>query len=851
MMNNKSRKHTGPLLGLKVIDFGHYYAGPMVGMMLADQGANVIRIVKPGEKEVTEQQWRLLNRNKKLLELDLKTDDGKAKALSLIAKADVLIENFRPGVMKRLGLDYASVKEANPGLVYLSLPGFASTDKERAHIQAWDGVIAAAAGVYQSHFLRKQLNFPPVYSSIPLTSSFGAMHGALAVMAALNARETQGSGTVLEVPLAEAGLSLFGDYFIFTKQGLGGPLRTEKADQPVPVPAIFKPFVAAADDNPAVLEEKLAGGWAALYGGSMFYTTADNKKIYLCAHNASHVQRLYSALGIYGQLLREGYINAGPWENDGLQNNISKYSGAGLSPERQRRLKQLVAEVIQQRTADEWEQRLEQANALFAVLRTRAEWLSLAPLRRSGLLCQMTQGATTLTVPGRVADMSGPENALRDTNPAEPQSLSAGQAQQQFAKPQPAATRYGPVALKKSALLQGVKVLDLSNIIAGPESTYNLAQYGAEVIKLERPQHFDYPNNLRVGLEVYQGKQSVLVDLTTQPGREIFNKLVCWADIVVHNILDDTATRLGVSQAQLKAINPDVIACQLSCFGGTWRNRGGWEQRLGHDEMGQVPTGVLTHYGSVANPQFHGGLFNDVMSGLALAFSSLLGLYQRHKTGYAGEGRASLARSSCFNQLPWMIDENGNSDWGEPGGQSAVGPSGWQRLYQCCDGWLFVGAHRERRHELMRQVTGGEPFSELELEAAFITRSCNHWQALLNAADIGCHRVMSVEDICAQGMRHVDNQAADETATASTEVLLWPDHPCGKPVVCLAPSWVRVGEQHSYRRLPPAPRRGAHTRTVLQTLGYRDEQIEALVRLKVAHDYLPALGSREVYFLNG
>jgi len=143
----KVTEYQGPLAGLNVIDFGHYYAGPMASMLLADQGATVVRIVRPGGQELPEQPYRLLNRNKKLVEIDLKTEDGKAQALALIEKADVVIENFRPGVMQRLGLDYASVKKSNPRLIYLSLPGFASTDKARAHIQAWEGVLGAAAAV--------------------------------------------------------------------------------------------------------------------------------------------------------------------------------------------------------------------------------------------------------------------------------------------------------------------------------------------------------------------------------------------------------------------------------------------------------------------------------------------------------------------------------------------------------------------------------------------------------------------------------------------------------------------------------------------------------------------------------
>ena len=252
-MTQEMAEYQGPLSGINVIDFGHYYAGPMVGLLLADQGANVIRIVRPGdsehpEQELPDQQYRLINRNKKLLMLDLKTQAAKAQAKSLISKADVVIENFRPGVMKRLGLDYASVKGSNSGLVYLSLPGFASTDKERAHIQAWEGVLAAAACVYMATSrYRFALNFPPVYTWVPLCSAHGSMHGAIAVMAALLAREKEGCGTVIEVPLVDAGLSAH----LYRME-----MDTAAADAPDAV----KPFVYAPGDSQAVQLEKLAKG---------------------------------------------------------------------------------------------------------------------------------------------------------------------------------------------------------------------------------------------------------------------------------------------------------------------------------------------------------------------------------------------------------------------------------------------------------------------------------------------------------------------------------------------------------------------------------------------------------------
>ncbi len=839
--------HSGPLARINVIDFGWYYAGSMAGMLLADQGANVIRIVRPGEKELPQQQYRLLNRNKKLLELDLKTPEGRKQALSLIERADVVIENFRPGVMKRLGLDYANVKEKNPGLVYLSLPGFASTDKERASIQAWDGVIAAAAGMYDANLVRKQLNFPPVYTWVPLTSTFGAMHGAIAIMAALNAREAHGFGTVIEVPLVVAGLSLWGDHFIF-EQGMIGPLRAEREQEPKPpLPDAMKPLVYSPEDSQATQQQKLASARQLL--GSYFYTTADDKKLMLSIYKPGYVENFYKALGLYQQLRREGFTNDGPWDTLGLGTNLSTLHGLGLSPERKARLRELTQQALNTKTAAEWEPILEKAGVPFAVFRTRDEWLALKPLLKSGLFTQMDNGHSALTVPGRMVDMSGPDNVLPGERFNEPEPVSLSQVDRLLTQ-SPARHSQGECPpLKKGDLLKGLKVLDLCNIIAGPESSYTLAQYGADVIKAEPPKSNDYPNNIRVGLEVYQGKRSILLDVTTAPGREIFNQLVRWADVVIHNVLDDTARRLGVTHTQLQAINPNVVSCQLSCFGGSYRGVGGWETRRGHDGEAQAPTGVMVHYGSLEEPVFHGGLSNDVMTGLATAFSCLLGLYQKHKTGYAGEGRSSLARSACFNQLPCMIAKNGNSYWGEPRGQFAVGPSECQRLYRCRDGWIFAGAAEARVVDFVKAVTGREERDIHRLEAAFAEQDCAYWQAKLNAIDIGSHRVVNVDDICAEGVRRVGNEPADETATPGAEVLRWDDHPSGKPIICLAPNWVRVGEEQFYRRLSPAPRRGAHTRDILRELGYSPDETEELIRLNIAHEFLPVLGDKYFFEL--
>ena len=838
----------GPLSGLNVIDFGHYFAGPMAAMLLADQGANVIRVVRPGDTELPEQQYRLLNRNKKLLTLDLKKAEGKRQALALIERADVVIENFRPGVMKRLGLDYASVKSKNPGLIYLSLPGFASTDKKRAHIQAWEGVLGAAAGLYtNTSYVREFLDFPPLYTSVPVNSMYGGVHGAIAIMASLLARDEQGQGTTLEIPLAEAGMTAFGFKFCHSPMSFAGDLPHrvvdgrrggDKWDE-------HKDLWYSPSDAVDVQVKKLSDGqnvyWSHPF--SRFHRCADDRQVHLFFPFASavYVERCLKAMGLYELLLGEGYVNTDPWKlTSSIDNNMASYYQ--MSDARKQRMTQLVSETFLTKTAEEWEGLLAELVPMAKVL-TRAEYLQLPSMLESGVLAVMQAGdKPALTVPGRLVNVSAPvaEEASSvlhkgGSNDAhqEPRPISYNDARTLFKHPvnEPVPVRKGS-SLKKGDLLLGLKVLDLSNGIAGPMTSYVLAQYGAEVVKLDMPLSCGGSGLLEVG----QGKSSVLIDLKTAPGQEILQRLASWADVVVHNSLDKVAKRLGIDWNQLQAINPQVEGCQVSAVGGI--DRGAWEQRLGFDPTAQAITGLMAHYGTLEEPHWHEGtMIADSMCGYGMAFGALLGIWQRNKTGYAVEVRTSLVRASNFIQLPWMIADEHHSNWGEAHGQFAVGEQLWQRLYQCRDGWIYIGTSEDRGSTLAEVVTGLSELDEQTLETAFMEYECNHWVDQLAARDIGCHRVLSITDICANGVRFVDNREADEQATGAGEILCWQTHPCGSPTIIQAPDWVRVGEDHSWKRLSPTPVYGANTKSILSNLGYQDEEIDNLIKNNIVRQH--------------
>ena len=173
----------GALSGLRVIDFGQYIAGPLAAVMLADQGADVIHVDPPGGPRWRHPSEAFLNRGKRRIILDLKSGEGRAAAERLVESADVLIENFRPGVMDRLGLSAAAMTKRNPALVYCSLPGFAAADA-RGSMRAWEGIIAAATENCKPRAGEEPPGWDwsrPTYSALPLASNFAAFLGAIRV----------------------------------------------------------------------------------------------------------------------------------------------------------------------------------------------------------------------------------------------------------------------------------------------------------------------------------------------------------------------------------------------------------------------------------------------------------------------------------------------------------------------------------------------------------------------------------------------------------------------------------------------------------------------------------------------
>jgi crotonobetainyl-CoA:carnitine CoA-transferase CaiB-like acyl-CoA transferase len=192
-----------PLAGIRVIEFSHMVMGPTCGMILADLGAEVIKIEPPsGDKTRTMSGvglgfFRTFNRNKKSVVLDIQTPQGLATARELIGDCDVMLENFRPGLMTKLGLDYDSLSKAFPGLIYVSHKGFLPGPYEKR--LALDEVVQMMGGL-------SYMTGPPgrpLRAGASVNDIMGGMFGAIGVLAALWERRTTGRGQEIQSALFE------------------------------------------------------------------------------------------------------------------------------------------------------------------------------------------------------------------------------------------------------------------------------------------------------------------------------------------------------------------------------------------------------------------------------------------------------------------------------------------------------------------------------------------------------------------------------------------------------------------------------------------------------------------------
>lgn len=766
----------GVLDGLHVVDFGQYLAGPQTALMLGDLGAQVIRVDPPGGPSFHHPVNALLQRGKRSIVLDLKRLEDHRTAQRLIERADVVIEGFRPGVMDRLGLGADWALSANSRLVYCSLPGF-GVDDPRAELPGWEGVVSAAAGLYLPRGA-SPMNYrgipeaDPVYHALPMASSFAAIIAGHSILAALIVRERTGRGQRVEVPLFDAAFELIGH------SGQGAPRL------PPGMPAGFTP--------PPHMGH---------------YRCADGRWIHLCLIQDRHLQWFAQTF------MPQEWIEDGMADPDRLRSDL----------ELQKRARERFTSMFQTRPALDWERAInEQSGAPTTTCATSAAWLRADEHGRDiAAVIELDdpeyghtfQAGYPIRMSKTPPAAKGPRHRLNADREAILDELAGYRPAVPTAEEKREDVRQA---------LTGIRVVDLTQVLAGPTSARILAEYGAEVIKINSAQ------DRQLGMHFYtnSGKRTLLLNLKTPEGMDILWQLVERADVFVENFTRGVAERMGIGEADVRQHNPEIIYSSQSAFGHEGF-RGGYR---GREELGQAPTGIQTRWGGDGEPMMYPQALCDYGAGNFAAFATLAALYHRMRTGEGQHVHASLIHTATYHQLPYMLDYEGRV-WDEPRGQQAKGWGPLDRLYLASDRWFYLAALRDTDRERLARVDGLAGIEHLSgaelaeaLEARFVTAPATAWVERLSALGMGAYVLMDYDEVM------------EDASVKARGLSIVREHPKAGPIRLVGPS-KRLSLTPPQATFPAGPP-GYDSRAVVSTLQL-SEPFDALVEKGVVAEGLP------------
>ncbi|GAA1859161.1 hypothetical protein GCM10009836_44220 [Pseudonocardia ailaonensis] len=727
---------SGVLEGLTVLDLSWGVAGPITGMMLADQGAAVTKIEPPtGDPFRDLSGYQVWGRGKRSAFLDLKEPHGAEAFRNLAASADVVLESFSPGTMQRLGLDHDRLSVLNPRLITCSITGYGQTGPH-AHRPAYDALVAARTGhqwesrgvvggtiarLAGSEPILEGIEAPegcwrgaerdgPLFSALPWPSLAAASLATLVLSAALRAREVTGRGQWVQTSLLQGVLATTGSVW----------QRVERPDAP--------------DFQSWVNDPRAPHG------------------VFRCADDRWIQQWMSLPSFLLGAAAGEEMADASTLTGPrGATDRIGPQAAEMIVLHH---YQPLMAEAVRRFDSADWSELAAKVGVPLQVVRSPEEALGDPELIADGIVVEVDDPKRgPVRQVGRVIGLSGhtpgplvaPVDAGADTE----------------AVLREAATRSGRDAAQAvggaplAHALSGIRVLDLGLAVAGPYGGQMLADLGAEVIKVNRPgEEFWMSNAWAMGAN--RGKRSIGLNLKEAGARTVLRKLVASADVVMHNMRMDAATRIGLDEASLREINPNLVYCHTR--GHDTGPRAGLP---GNDQTAGAIAGTQWAEGATdagGQPLWPCTSLGDPGNGLLAAIGIVQALYERERTGKGQFVDTAIVNAHLLNNSQaWMTADGTESGMRPRLDRDQTGWDALYRLYRSADdAWICIAVRSQVHWEALCRTLGraelladprfdgsaSRAVHDEELTAAlreaFAGRTAQDWFDALDGAGVPC-----------------------------------------------------------------------------------------------------------------
>jgi crotonobetainyl-CoA:carnitine CoA-transferase CaiB-like acyl-CoA transferase len=816
----------GVLEGVRVLDLSWGVAGPMTAMLMADQGADVVKIEPPGGDPFRGQLgYKVWQRGKRSAVLDLKAEADRAALHALARNADVLIESYAPGVAERLGVDYNTLSAINPRLIVVSITAY-GRDNPLSDRPGYDALVAARVGLHWeqrgwpegaiNHMAGRPDPFPdieinydwvqgppregPVFPASHWPSLGAFFAASVGVSAALRAREVTGRGQWVETSLLQGTLAC----------SAGAWQRVSNPD--------------AEGFDTWILGSKSPKGHFECADGRWVHNWVPNPRFILQASQGAT-------------------LNATP--DLTVQNDPDRF---GIGPEEllvMMHYQPILAEAVKKFAAKEWVEASAVAEMTMQDVRPPEEALTdplfmkdgcvveiedpdLGPLRQVGVTYRLSK---TKFKPMRPAPRVGEHT----------EAVKAEAARAVSKEPASKAGR----SLK--APLEGVRVIDLGLAIAGPYGAQILGDMGAEVIKINALYDV-YWHRTHIAYCANRGKRSIALNLKDPAAMQVLLDLVKTADVVHHNMRYDAAERLKIDYESLKAINPKLIYCHTRGF-----ETGEREGLPGNDQTGGCLAGVQYEDGGMADggkPLWSFSSLGDTGNGFLSAVGVIQALYHRDRTGEGQFVDTSIVNAHLLN-TSYAVARPDGSGFARPRvDRMNYGFNAGCRLYKTADDWICIVAATEAEWDALFVALGAP-----ELAAEFPTadaRAQNDKKlaSKIEAVMAGRPAALWMAAFDAGGV-----PAEISSATFSQELYQNEEYLRRKWITRSAHAMVGTLEQPGLAvdfsdtpgtiQCPPLIV-GDQTEAILRELGRSDEEIDALIGKRAVAVYPPRAGQAEM-----